>query len=302
MAGSLKTALIANLLIAIVKAILGTISGSATMMAEAAHSLADTFNQILLVLGIRRSKKDPDLEHQFGYSKSTFFWAFVVAVLIFGVSGMFAFLEGLDIILHGDHELHPEYLIYNIIALFLAIILESYALRTAYREAKAHQRELNSDSFMGALDDLQDPVLNSLLVEDSLAPMGSLTAFIGLMVAYLTANPIYDGITSLVIGVLLITGGLLLAYENRTYLIGKAVAPRVQKEIYDYVSQLKEVEEIQKLRTMLMGIDDMILAIDVKFKDEYENTNIGELIDSIEEALEAKFEKVTKDKIFIEAQ
>ncbi len=302
MAGSLKAALVANFTIAIVKAILGTISGSATMMAEAAHSLADTFNQILLVLGIRRSKKDPDLEHQFGYSKSTFFWAFVVAVLIFGVSGMYAFLEGLDIILHGGHELDSDHLIYNIVALFIAIILESFALRAAYREAKAHQRELNSDSFIEALDDLQDPVLNSLLVEDSLALAGLSIAFIGLMVAFFTENPIYDGITSLIIGVLLITGGLLLAYENRTYLIGKAVAPRVQKAIYEYVSQLKEVEAIQKMRTMLMGVDEMILAIDVKFKDEYENTNIGELIDSIEEALEAKFEKVTKDKIFIEAQ
>ena len=155
---------------------------------------------------------------------------------------------------------------------------------------------------MAALDDLQDPVLNSLLVEDSLALIGLLIAFIGLMVAYFTNNPVYDGITSLIIGVLLITGGLLLAYENRTYLIGKAVAPRIQKAIYEYVSQLKEVEEIQKLRTMLMGVDEMILAIDVKFKDEYENTEIGELIDRIEEALEAKFEKVTKDKIFIEVQ
>lgn len=303
MAGaSLKAALIVNILIALIKFTVGLLSRSAAMIAEGWHSAADSLNQVLLVIGVRHSKKKPDLEHPFGYSKAQFFWAFVVAVLIFGISGTLAFLEGFEILMHPDeHHIKHDMLIYNLIVLGAAIILESYAFRAAYVEVRAHQKKIGSKSFVGALDEMQDPVLLSLLTEDSLALVGLLIAFCGISITWITENAIVDGITSLIIGLVLMIGGLLLAKNNQAYLVGKAVTPRVQLQIKEIVVSHQAVKEMHSMKTMLLGPKDMILTLELEFT-EAAKVDVAPHIDDLESKLVDALPRLKPGKIFIEAQ
>ncbi len=300
---SLKNALIANLVIALIKFVVGFFSGSAAMISEGIHSLADSFNQILLGLGIKGSKKKADLEHQFGYAKRQFFWAFVVAILIFGVSGTIAFLEGLKIILNPEeHEIKADKLYLNLIVLFAAMLLEGFAFKTAYGEAKKFQKESGEKSVLKALDKMQDPVLSSIFAEDALALIGLIIAFIGISLTSILEMPIIDGYTSMAIGLVLGTGGLVLAKENKTYLIGRAVNLETQEDISKEINSFEEVEKIKTLRTMLLGPKEMILAVDIEFKTEFEDDHLAEVIDKIENHLSELFEQLSPDKIFIEIQ
>ncbi|MHA2251138.1 MAG: cation diffusion facilitator family transporter [Candidatus Kariarchaeaceae archaeon] len=306
MAGaSLTVALIANFSIGVMKLIVGIFTGSAAMISEAYHSFADTFNQILLALGIRRSKKKPDLEHPFGYSKVQFFWAFIVAVLIFGISGTLALLEGIEIILHPEEHgkhIRRDLFIWNILVLIVAIILESTAFRAAFREANHFKEETGSESIIEALDEKQDPVLLSLLVEDSLALIGLVIALVGVSTTYIIDEPIIDGYTSLLIGIILMTGGLLLARENKTYLIGKAVTHRTQFKIREVLEAHEGIKKILSMRTMLLGPNDMILTIDLEFTEEIEKGDLAADIDKLEQELIEVIPMLTPGKIFIEAQ
>ncbi len=300
---SLTTALVSNTTVTIMKFVVGILTGSTTMIAEGAHSIADIINQLLLRRGKKRSKIAPDLSHPFGYSKSQFFWAFIVGMLIFSIAGLWAFFRGINILLSPEeHVLDQNLFVWNLVVLALAIVLESYALYTAFYEVRAFKEKYKSRSIAEAISEMQDPVNLSLLTEDSLALFTLIIAMIGTSITYVTKESIYDGITTIVIGVVLMIGGGLLAIENKEYLIGKAVSKRFQDEIREIVESHEGVESIQLMRTMLLGANDMILTLDLVFTPEAEKGDIAELIDHIEEELSSKIEKLSKDKIFIEAQ
>ncbi len=300
---SLTTALVSNTTVTIMKFVVGFLTGSTTMIAEGAHSIADIINQLLLRRGKKRSKIAPDLSHPFGYSKSQFFWAFIVGMLIFSIAGLWAFFRGINILLSPEeHVLDQNLFVWNLVVLGLAIALESYALYTAFYEVRAFKEKYKSKSIAEAISEMQDPVNLSLLTEDSLALFTLIIAMIGTSITYVTKESIYDGITTIVIGVVLMIGGGLLAIENKEYLIGKAVSKRFQDEIREIVESHEGVESIQLMRTMLLGANDMILTLDLVFTPEAEKGDIAELIDHIEEELSSKIEKLSKDKIFIEAQ
>ena len=306
MAGSsLKAALSANFIIGVIKTIVGFFTGSAAMISEAYHSFADTFNQILLLIGVNRSKKEPDIEHPFGYKKVQFFWAFVVAVLIFGVSGGLALFEGIEIILHpSHHQFHPEYFPRQIAVLSVAIILESFALKTAINEAQAYQKKVKSEKLLEAVEEMQDPVLLSLLVEDSLALAGLIIALIGSIITFVTENPTWDGITAISIGIVLMIGGILLARENKRYLIGVSVSTRIKSQIKDMVENFEGVVQLNSMKTMILGPDDMLLALEVTFETyviESDN-GVADEIDKLEIELCKLVPKLTPNKIFIESQ
>ena len=300
---SLTTALVSNTTVTIMKFVVGFLTGSTTMIAEGAHSIADIINQLLLRRGKKRSKIAPDLSHPFGYSKSQFFWAFIVGMLIFSIAGLWAFFRGINILLSPEeHVLDQNLFVWNLVVLGLAIALESYALYTAFYEVRAFKEKYKSKSIAEAISEMQDPVNLSLLTEDSLALFTLIIAMIGTSITYVTKESIYDGITTIVIGVVLMIGGGLLAIENKEYLIGKAVSKRFQDEIREIVESHEGVGSIQLMRTMLLGANDMILTLDLVFTPEAEKGDIAELIDHIEEELSSKIEKLSKDKIFIEAQ
>jgi len=309
MAGdSLKAALLVNLSIGVIKTIVGLITGSAAMIAEAYHSFADTFNQILLALGIRRSKRDPDLQHPFGYKKVQFFWAFVVAVLIFGVSGTLAFFEGLNIVLHPhDHHVSTEIgkFGWQLAVLFAAMILEGLALRTAVGEANHIREEIGAEDLSDTVLEMQNPVLLSLLVEDSLALVGLTIAFIGSVITFITHEAIFDGITSMLIGIILMIGGLLLARENKTYLVGRSVSTKTQQEIRKIVLGHPSVKRINQMRTMLLGPDTLLVTLDIVFSAESINSGdigVADDIDQIEKDLSDQIPSLTADRIIIETQ
>ena len=149
---------------------------------------------------------------------------------------------------------------------------------------------------------MQDPVLLSLLTEDTLALVGLVVAFVGVTITYITDNPIIDGYTSLMIGIILMVGGLLLAKENQTYLIGKAVTHRTQVVIKEVVESHEGIQELKSMKTMLLGPKDMILALDVVFTEETEKGDLAEDIDKLERELIAAVPDLIPEKIFIEAQ
>lgn len=306
MAGaSLVAAFFVNLGIGVIKTIFGSLTNNSAMLSEALHSYADSFNQLLLAFGIRRSKKVPDVEHPFGYSKVQFFWAFIVAVLIFGVSGTLAFVEGIEIIMHPEeHAKHLDLdnIYWNLIVLGIAIGLEAFAFATAYKEAKEYQRKLKTPSVREAVKDMQDPVLLSLLVEDSLALIGLIVAFIGVSITWATGLAIVDGFTSLFIGIILGVGGFLLAVENKTFLIGKSVNIQTKQKIDKIVNEMKGIQEVVTMKTMLLGPKNFLVALDVIFTDEVEKSDVSDYIDKIEEAIIKEIPSLTKDRIFIEAQ
>ncbi len=300
---SLYAAMFANFMIGVTKLVAGIFSGSAAMIAEAYHSFADTFNQILLWIGIRRSAKKPDPTHPFGYQKVQFFWAFVVAILIFGISGTLAFTEGLHRIQGDEKEsLDRTHLLWNLGVLSIAILLESFSTWTATKEVKKFQEQMKSDDLLDALDEMQDPVLLSIFVEDLLALAGLVIAFVGTLVAFATHNPFWDGVTSMVIGILLMVGGLLLARENKRYLIGKSVHPNLFERIKETVSSFEGLKQIHDIKTMLLGPKDIILAMDLEFNEEMEKSDLAEHIDRLEEELINQFKFLKKEKIFIEVQ
>lgn len=303
MAGaSLKVALLVNLVIGVLKLIVGLFTKSAAMISEAYHSFADTFNQILLALGIRNSKKSPDIEHPFGYSKNQFFWAFVVAILIFGISGILALQEGIHKIQNPEQELDRSRFAWNIVVLVIAIFLEGIAFRTAFKEAKHFKEETGAERILDALDEMQDPVLLSLLTEDTLALVGLAVALIGVLITLITENPVYDGYTSILIGIILMVGGLLLARENKTYLIGKAVTASTQHTIKSIIDNSPAVQKLISMKTMLLGPKDMILTLDIVFTEEAEKSDISDIIDQLEQEIIKGVPDLKPQKIFIEAQ
>ncbi|MFV2015917.1 MAG: cation diffusion facilitator family transporter [Candidatus Heimdallarchaeota archaeon] len=300
MAGaSLKVALIVNFTIGVMKMFVGILTASAAMISESYHSFADTFNQILLAVGIRLSRRSPDLEHPFGYRKNQFFWSFIVGILLFGMSGILALITGFEKI-RANEEFHGDNFIWNIVVLVVAIGLEFFAFRTAYKEAQKYKKLTESDSIMQAIDEMQDPVLLALLVEDSLALIGLTVALIGVVITYISENTFYDGLTSIFIGIILIVGGLLLARENQNYLIGKSVTDKTKLVINDIVTGFESVETLLSRKTMLLGPKDMILTLDVIFKNDVEDLTVE--IDKLEAKLIEAIPYLTANKIFIEAQ
>ncbi|MDH5404162.1 MAG: cation diffusion facilitator family transporter [Candidatus Heimdallarchaeota archaeon] len=301
MAGaSLVSALIVNFLIGAIKLVVFAITGSASMLAESYHSFADTFNQILLFVGIRRSKRKPDPTHPFGYAKEQFFWAFMVAILIFGISGTLAFKEGWEILKHPDsHTIDNSKFFWNLIVLGIAIILEGFALKTAYGEAKEYQKKYKASTLKEAIDEMQDPVLMSLLVEDSLALIGLVVAFIGVSITNATHNPLIDAYTSMAIGVILMFGGLLLARENKVYLVGRAVSSSIQSKIKTVVNNEKSIKKVISMKTLLLGVNNLIVALDIEFNEKVDE---AEAIDIIEKNIIKEVPNLTPSRIFIEAQ
>ena len=309
MAGeSLRVALVANAIIAVIKFAAGILTGSSALISEGWHSVADTLNQVLLVFGIARSKRVPTSKYSFGYAKAQFFWSFVVAVLIFGVSGTLALREGISIILDpSHHELNYDLFYINIIILVAALLIEGFALFTAIREAKrfAAERGDLQASWFRSLHKLQNPVLLTVLTEDFLAVCGLLIALVGVSLTRVFKSPILDGYTSLAIGILLLIGGFVLAIESRTYLIGRSVDTNTHRKIEEIVLSHSHVKEIYDSKTLLFSAEKFLLVMEIGLNSPLVDDNGQEIeeedyVDQIEEEIIAQIPQLSKKWIFIE--
>jgi len=256
---AIAAAFIANLGIAVSKFAAFVITGSASMLAESIHSVADTGNQGLLFLGGKRAQKAPTDEHQFGYGAERYFWAFVVALVLFTLGAMFALYEGIQKLI-DPHALDSP--IWAFTVLGIAIVLEGWSLRTARREATPSRGRTTWWTFIRTT---KSPELPVVLLEDTGALVGLMFALVGISLAEITGNARWDALGSIGIGLLLGVIAVVLAIEMKSLLIGEAVAPHVDDEIRAAILDGPEVARIIHLRTQHLGPDDVLLTAKLEF-------------------------------------
>lgn len=279
---AILAAFFANLGIAIAKFVGFLITRSAGLLAEAGHSLADTGNQALLMFGAKRGKRPADRAHPFGYGPERYFWAFVVALVLFSMGGLFALYEGIQKLNH-PHTIEKPVVGYAI--LIAAIVMESISLRTAIKESN-HVRD-KSKSWWHFIRNSKTPELPVVLLEDTGAEIGLFFALGGLTMAEVTGNPRWDAVGSIAIGVLLVVIAIILAIEMKGLLIGEAASDLDQAAITKALSEGEGVNRLIHVRTMQQGPDDIIVAAKVDFDHSYTAEQLALAIDATEARLRA---------------
>jgi cation diffusion facilitator family transporter len=272
---AIVAAFLANLGIAISKFVAFVITGSASMLAESIHSVADTGNQGLLFLGGKRARKAPTAEHPFGFATERYFWAFIVALVLFTLGAMFAMYEGIQKLI-DPHELESP--IWAFVVLGVAIVLEGWSLRTARHEAKPSR---GSRSWWSFIRTTKSPELPVVLLEDTGALTGLVFALVGISLAEITGNARWDALGSIGIGLLLGVIAVILAIEMKSLLIGESVAPEVDAAIRAAILDGPEVSRIIHLRTSHLGPDDVLLAAKLEFTCDT-TAALTDAIDSVE--------------------
>lgn len=268
----------ANLGIAIAKFVAFVLTGSSALLAEGVHSLADTGNQALLLLGGRRSGRRADDEHPFGYGRERFFWAFVVALVLFSLGAMFAIYEGIHKLQHPEK---PDNAVVAFVVLGVAVILEAYSFRTAMNESNALKRDLTWPQFIRRA---KSPELPVVLLEDLGALAGLIVAAISLTLTVLV-DPIWDGIGTVVIGLLLGAIAVVLAIEMKSLLIGESAAPEDVATITRIIESHPQVERLIHQRTEHVGPDEVLVAVKIAMAPASALTDIAESINDIEQQI-----------------
>ena len=268
----------ANLGIAIAKFTAFVFTGSASMLAEGIHSVADTSNQALLLLGRRQSRKVATPEHPFGFGQESYFWAFLVAVVLFTLGAAFSLFEGFEKLRH-PHEI--ESLGWAVGVLLMAMVFEAAALRTAMRAAAPHR----TGSWWRYVRETRAPENAVVLLEDTAAEIGLLAALSGVTLAAVTGDPRYDAAGTLVIGAVLAVVAVVLAREMRSLLIGESADPSDIQAIRGVMTGLPVVERIVDLRTMHLGPSDILVAARVELARDLGVDDAAECIDQIAAAI-----------------
>lgn len=282
--GSMKAiaaAFFANLGIAISKFVGFLITGSSSMLAESIHSLADTTNQGLLVLGGKRAARPATPEHPFGYGRDRYFWAFIVAMVLFLVGGLFAMYEGVSK-LRDPHELTSPAVAVTI--LVVAVGLEVFSLRTAVKAALPHRGRL---TWVQYIRRSKSPELPVVLLEDLGALFGLLFALAGVTLTIVTGDGRYDGAGTLAIGVLLVVIAVILVIEMKSLLIGEAAAPEQQRAIQAGIEGTPNVRRLIHMRTLHLGPDELLVAAKIDLSPELAVSEIAATINAVEERVRA---------------
>lgn len=275
-------AFLGNSAIAVTKFIAFFLTRSSSMLAEAIHSVADAGNQALLLLGARQARKVADEEHQFGYGRERYFWSFVVALVLFVLGSAFATYHGIDKILHP----HPiENLPIALGVLVLAIVIESFAFRTAIREARPRKGDL---SWWQYIRRERMPELPVVLLEDFGAQAGLVIAFVCLLIAEYFDAPIWDGIGSLAIGILLGIIAIILIIEMRSLLIGEGARPMEMDKIRAAIIAAPNVRELVHLRTQHLSPDELLVGAKIVFDTDLSVAELADAIDAVEIAVRAE--------------
>ncbi len=269
-------AMFANLGIAIAKFIAWALSGSSSMLGEGVHSLADTGNQLLLLRGGVLAKKAADADHPFGYGRERYVYAFVVSIILFSVGGIFSLYEGIDKLQH-PHEVENAWL--PIAVLLIAMVLESFSLRTAVRESN-HVR--GTDSWIAFIRHSKSPELPVVLLEDVAALTGLAFALFGVGLTVITGNAAFDAIGTIAIGVLLVLVAIVLAIETKSLLVGEGASTADVTRIRDAINAEAQVESLIHMRTLYLGPDELLVAAKVAFSPRMKLSDVATAIDAIE--------------------
>lgn len=251
---AILAALLANVGIAVTKFVAWVFSGSSALLAEGVHSLADSGNQLLLLVGSRKSKRAPDHEHPFGYGRERYVYAFIVAVVLFSVGGLFSIWEGISKI-RDPHTLDMWWLPLAVLA--VAIVLEGFSLSTAIRESKPQK---GKSSWIAFVRRSKSPELPVILLEDFAAIVGLSIAFVGVGLTALTDNTVFDAISTILIGALLICSAVIIGIETKSLLVGEGADADVVKRIQLALADAREIDRIIHMKTLYLGPDEIMVA------------------------------------------
>ncbi|MET0734566.1 MAG: cation diffusion facilitator family transporter [Microbacterium sp.] len=277
-------AFLANMGIALAKFIAWFLSGSASMLAEAIHSVADSGNQLLLMLGGRKARREADFAHPFGYGRERYVYAFVVSIILFSVGGLFAIYEGIDKIVH-PHELDEKWWWLPLVVLVVAIVLESFSLRTAVVESN-HVRD-KGQSWVSFVRRAKAPELPVVLLEDVGALIGLVFALFGVGLTIITGNPLFDALGTLMIGTLLIIIAIVLGIETKSLLVGEGATDADHGRIVTAIGAGPEVEKLIHMKTLYLGPDELLVAAKLGFPAESSLVDIAAAIDVVEARVRA---------------
>lgn len=287
-------ALLGNSAISVIKFIAAFMTGSSAMLSEGIHSLVDTGNQILLLYGIKRAKRPADEEFPFGHGKEIYFWSFVVAILIFAVGAGVSIYEGVH---HVMHPVKIENPMINYIVLTLALIFEGGAWYFAFKE---FGKVKGKRGYIEAVQSGKDPSMFVVLFEDSAAMLGLLVALLGIWLAQTTGIAEFDGLASIIIGLILGGTAIWLAIETKGLLIGEGANTEVIKNIRQLAESFDEVEKVNELLTMHMGPEFVLVNISIRFKRGKLTRELEAVIREMDALIKA--ENATVKRIFVEAE
>ncbi len=287
-------ALAGNSMIALTKFAASIFTGSSAMLSEAIHSVVDSGNQVLLLYGMKRAARPADRQHPFGYAREIYFWAFVVALLIFSVGAGVSVYEGIHKIIHPEPVQSPWV---NFIVLGLSILFEGGSFFVAWRE---FGKVRSGRSFWSAARTCKDPAIFVVLFEDMAAMAGLLIALGGLLAAEFLDMPRMDGVASVGIGLLLAGVAIFLTRETKGLIIGEAASPKVIEGIRELALSSPAVQSINELRTMHMGPHDILLALSLDVHDNMSGGEIEKAVNDLEEVIRARYPDIRR--IFIEIQ
>ncbi len=263
------------------------------MLSEGIHSIVDTGNGGLLLVGLRKSQKPADARHPFGHGKELYFWPLIVAILIFALGGGMSIYEGITHIQH-PHVGDPTW---NYVVLGIAFFFESISSYFAFR---AFRKELRGQGPLAAIRASKDPTSFTVLFEDSAALLGLIVAFLGIFLGHMLENPYFDGAASIGIGIILASVAVFLAYETKGLLIGEGVDPETLANIRATVTADESVEELKEALTMHFGPTNVLLTLDVRFKKELSVADVATAVTRMEEKIQSQYPHI--NRIYVEAK
>ena len=287
-------ALAGNSAIAITKIMAAIYTGSSAMLSESIHSIVDTGNQILLLHGLRRAGRPADERHPFGYGRELYFWAFVVAILIFAVGAGVSIYEGIHRVQNPRPVTNPGI---NYAVLTFAMVFEGSAWWVAYR---AFNTTRGKRSLIAAVRESKDPTVFTVLLEDTAAMLGLLVAFAGIALGQWLGMPLLDGLASILIGCILAGAAILLAQETKGLLIGEGADPEIVREISRVLSAHSAIDRVNEILSMHQGPNDILVNVSVEFRDGLEIGAVERHTAAIEREIKARIPGARR--VFIEAQ
>ena len=292
---SLYGGIAANVAIAVSKFVAAYITGSSAMLSEGIHSLVDTGNGGLLLYGMSRSQRPADAQHPFGHGKELYFWALIVAVLIFAIGGGMSFYEGIK---HLEHPEPLEDAKWNYIVLGVSIIFEGAALFLALRALL--EKQAPGSSFWTTLRTSRDPAVFASVLENAAAVAGLLVALLGVYFGHALNNPLFDGGASIIIGLLLMGVAVLLVSRTQALLVGEGVNEETTEQVQVLTRQVPGVTTVRPPLTMYLSPDDVMLALDVDFDDHLTATQVEAAVVAVQDSIRARYPEFKR--IFIEAK
>lgn len=295
---SVVLALLANALVGALKLVAGLLTGSSAMLSEAAHSVADCTTEVLLFTALRRSVRRPDRTHPFGYGKERFFWSMIAAVSVFVTGATFSVYEGITTIVENPRDpAEEQYAWVAFAVLGLSALIEAVSWQQAVRQVWREKRELALPlrRYLALSD---DPTVKSVLFEDSAALLGLAVAAIGVALHHATGSSVWDGIASVIIGLLLAGVAFSLGSSNKALLIGRSAEPRVLRAVFDHLDGAPEVDTVVDLQSMLTGTDSVLLCARVDFVDDLSAGELERACVRLDDELREHFHDL--DRVFIE--